>query len=102
MFMQQRVKTKITKGGYQNEKKKTLYRKSLWRLRNNRTKRWIRGEKFNGSDYTGIERALEWQRKLNKIAGFSSDKKNWHQYEYENQMRDLKNAKKMQKVLTKF
>ena len=53
--------------------------------------RWIGGEKFKGSDYKGIEKALEWQRKLNKIAGFSSDKKNWQQYEYENQMRELKN-----------
>ena len=64
--------------------------------------RWIGGEKFKDNDYKGIEKALEWQRKLNKIAGFNNDKKNWHQYEYENQMRELKNAKKMQKALTKF
>ena len=61
-------------------------REEQWTKLLDKDVRWIGGEKFKGNDYKGIEKALEWQRKLNKIAGFSSDKKNWHQYEYENQM----------------
>ena len=45
---------------------------------------------------------MKWQRKLNKIAGYGNDKANWSQYQYENEMRELKNAKKMQKALTKI
>ena len=77
-------------------------REEQWTKLLDKGERWIGGEKFKEDDYKGIEKALEWQRKLNKIARFGSDKKNWDQNDYENQLRDLKNAKKMHKILTKI
>ena len=77
-------------------------REEQWTKLLDKNVRWIGGEKFKGSDYKAIEKALEWQRKLNNIAGYGSDKNKWSQIEYENQMRELKNAKKMQKALTKI
>ena len=67
-----------------------------------RYERWIGGEKFKEDDYKGIEQAMKLQRERSKEAGYGSDVQNWNQYIYENEMRELKNAKKMQKALTKF
>ena len=76
-------------------------REEQWTKLLDKGERWIGGEKFKDTDYKRIEKALEWQRKLNNIPGYGSDKTKWSQIEYENQMRELKNAKKMQKALTK-
>ena len=77
-------------------------REEQWTKLLDKGERWIGGEKFKDTNYKGIEEALKWQRKLNNIAGYGSDVAKWSQIEYENQMRELKNAKKMQKALTKF
>ena len=53
-------------------------------------------------DYKGIEQAMKLQRERSKEAGYGSNVTNWNQYVYENEMRELKNAKKMQKALTKL
>ena len=45
---------------------------------------------------------MKLQRERSKEAGYGSDVTKWNQYVYENEMRELKNAKKMQKALTKF
>lgn len=70
-------------------------REKLWIEKIDKGVRYIGGKEYRNDDYNGIMRALKNERKLNKELGYGDGSIEWNEKEYEENMRELNNKKRI-------
>lgn len=83
---------------YRNKAFTEEQRELLWLEKLDKNERWVCGEKIAADDDKQLYKLLNWYRRINKELGYGSDVKDWDQINYENQRRELLNAKRIERA----
>ncbi len=89
---------------YRNKIYSEEEREKLWIQKLDSEQRWLKGQKFNMKNPIESEnyfKALQYQQGENKKKGYGSDERNWTEKKYQDELRNLQNEKRKNRVQKK-